>query len=101
MTVFALPVLCGVQACATFRDFDSDLNAAVGKMANEVRYPPLDRVLSKRYEAGRVIREYSLTVIGRCRWEFEFEMNSGLIVSWRYPDKHAEKGCHEVATSMT
>jgi hypothetical protein len=96
-----LVLLCA-QACATYYvDFDSRLTAAIGETSAEVKYPSLENMLSKRYEAGRLVREYALSVIGRCRWEFTFDVDTGKILSWRYPDVAAEKGCRQVVRSMT
>lgn len=88
--------------CATYyQDFDADLDASIGKTSMDLRYPPLTNVLASRYEGGKLVKTYSLNVLALCRWEFIFESDTGRIVSWRYPDKDAEKRCHQLPRSMT
>src|SRR4051812_6195817 len=93
----ALAVATSVAACGSF-ELGPYLNEAVGRPLGSARYPLLDhsRVLGEA-DGLRTI-EYSISSLGRCRWIFDVDTTTGVVKSWRYPDKETASRCRGLAS---
>ena len=93
--------LCvAVSGCVTFFPLDPYLDKAIGQPVGDVRYPQLLHQKLLREEGSRMIFQYSIDALWRCRWEFEVERSSSVIKAWRYPDADAATRCRELPSSM-
>ena len=78
---------------------DPFLDKAIGQKTGDVRYPQLVYREKVRDEGTRTIYQYSIDTLWRCRWEFEVEKGSDVIMAWHYPDADAAKHCSELPSS--
>ncbi len=81
-------------------DLSSDLDRAAGKQASQVSYPSTQRVLSVSNTESISTVEYALSGTQHCRWQFDIDRTSNVVLRWRYPDSTAEKYCRSLAKTM-
>lgn len=92
-------IIATLVGCVTFFPLDPYLDKAIGQKTGEIIYPQLKHQKLVKQEGSRVIVQYSIDALWRCRWEFEIEKDSGLIRAWRYPDADAARYCRELPSS--
>lgn len=95
-SIFCLAAFCA--SCVTFEDFDAALSKNVGRPLGEVDYPSVKRVLNRSESDKSTIIQFALSM-NRCRWEFEVDPKTDVVLRWRYPDAEAEEWCHSLPTS--
>ena len=88
-----------LTGCVSFRDLTPHLIEAVGKTPDQMSYPPLSRIVGTKDHGVFQTIQYSFSGTGNCRWEFDIDVQSRRIQSWRYPDTTAESYCRSLAAT--
>ena len=90
-------ISCAVVSCTLVDSADARLDACIGLTSDQINRSITEYVISRRYVSNASYEvEYSLGLADSCRYVLVYKRPENSVISWRYPDKSAERFCRNL-----